>query len=403
MIRGQALADLYESMGPEGFSLRMGELLESKEIKPEDVSLRELAEACCGHEWVRRLNPKNLGRTQFMHIREAGDAVDVTAFANITGQIVYSKIHQGWDSPGFIGDMLFETVPTDFDGEKIPGVGTIKGEGFKVRPGMPYPETYFGEHYWQTPATDKWGQIISITKEAIFFDRTSLVLRRAQEGAKRLRMNKEVRQLAVVGGISVTLASGDAFVGNNHSWNGTSYNTYDTATNAIGINSKSGVELVDWTDVEEAELLFADLLDPDTSRPIDIMPNTLLVMPFKRHTAKRIVSATEVRSGDVLGTGVTTLAANVNTVSNYNIISSQLLYSLIQNSGVSAANAKQWWFLMEAKRGFHYMENWPLTVVPATANSDAEFERDIVARWKMSERGVPYSADPRYSAKLYLA
>lgn len=400
MIPGQNLKSLYESLGPTGFAERMENLLKSGKVKPEEFSLREIAEATCGPNWVRRLNARNAPAYSWLDVREAGEAVDVTAFAHITGQIVYTKIHQGWNEGPFIGDTLFETVPTNFDGEKIPGIGQVKGEGRKIRPGMPYPESGFGEQYWETPSTDKYGQIVSITKEAVFFDRTGLVLRQAQQNGKRLRMNKEVRQLACFGGVTVTLASGETFNGNNHKWNGTTYNTYDTSSNAIGINSKSGVELVDWTDVEEAELLYADLTDPDTGRPIDIMPNTLVVMPFKKHTARRIVSATELRSGDITtGSGMQTVGSN--TLDNYNVISSQLLYALIVNSGVSAANAKHWWFLTEAKRGFWYMENWPLTVIPAPANNDAEFERDIVARWKASERGVPYSADPRATVKMY--
>ena len=33
------------------------------------------------------------------------------------------------------------------------------------------------------------------------------------------------------------------------------------------------------------------------------------------------------------------------------------------------------------------MENWPITVVQAPVNSEAEFIQDIVVRFKASERG----------------
>ncbi len=44
---------------------------------------------------------------------------------------------------------------------------------------------------------------------------------------------------------------------------------------------------------------------------------------------------------------------------------------------------------------FSYMENWPITVVQAPANSEAQFNQDIVARFKASERGIPAIMEPR--------
>jgi hypothetical protein len=68
---------------------------------------------------------------------------------------------------------------------------------------------------------------------------------------------------------------------------------------------------------------------------------------------------------------------------------------------VSASAAADWWFIGDPKKAFWYMENWPLTVVQAPANNIKEFEQDIVLRWKASERGVPWVADPRWIYKLY--
>ena len=34
------------------------------------------------------------------------------------------------------------------------------------------------------------------------------------------------------------------------------------------------------------------------------------------------------------------------------------------------------------------MENWPITVTQAPSNSEAEFNQDIVLRFKASERGA---------------
>ena len=118
---------------------------------------------------------------------------------------------------------------------------------------MPYPHLGFGEDYIETPSTTKRGFIVPVTKEAIFFDRTHLVLSRAAEVGEVLGLNKEKRLIDLVIGVT-----------NNYKWKGTSYNTYQAAT--PWINSLATNELVDWTNVDKAEQLFADILDPEHGR-----------------------------------------------------------------------------------------------------------------------------------------
>ncbi len=84
-----------------------------------------------------------------------------------------------------------------------------------IHPGMPYPSVGFGEDYIETPSTTKRGFIVPVTKEAIFFDRTHLVLSRAAEVGELLGLNKEKRLIDLVIGAT-----------NNYKWQGTSYNTY---------------------------------------------------------------------------------------------------------------------------------------------------------------------------------
>lgn len=410
-MHGQNLRQLYESLGPVEFATRLQEAFREGHLDVKDFSLLETARACCGHDWVSRLNPRNLGRYSSASLLEAGEGVDVTAFSAITGQIVYTRIHQGWDQAGEISDQLFETVPTMFDGERVPGIGKIVSEGESIRPGMPYPEAGFGQQYWDTPATAKHGMIVSVDKETIFFDRTSLIVKRAGEIGERLRMNKEVRCLAVLAGVTVQEGN-ETFVGNNHKWNGTSYNTYATGANAIGINSLGSMPLVDYTSLEQAYLLAAVMNDPDTGRPIRIKPDRLVVMPMKLATAQRIMTATELRSTFPAYQASASAPGNVQMVGgnpispmfpNMQVVSSPLLYQIIVASGVAASAAKDWWFVTQKGKAFEYRENWPLTTVQAPPNNTAEFERDVVLRWKSSERGVPWSSDPRYTYKLYNA
>src|SRR5262249_744557 len=143
----------------------------------------------------------------------------VTAFLNVASQVVYSKILDAYTQDAFIVSKLVETIPMRLDGEKIPGVSRVQDQIDEVRPGMPFPSLGFGEDYIETPSTTKRGFIVPVTKEAIFFDRTHLVLSRAAEVGEILGLNKEKRLIDLVIGAT-----------NNYRWRGTAYNTYQTTT-----------------------------------------------------------------------------------------------------------------------------------------------------------------------------
>ena len=110
---------------------------------------------------------------------------------------------------------------------------------------------------------------------------TGQFLQKCAKVGESLGLNKEKRLLDMVLGVT-----------NNYKWKGTTYNTY--LTSGAWVNVKSNNELVDWTDVDAAEQLFADILDPNTSEPVLIRPNTVLVTPAYRHAAIRVFKATAI-------------------------------------------------------------------------------------------------------------
>ena len=384
-MRGQNLRDLVESEGVESVVRKLGDALQEGELTVQEFSLRELAEAFMGHAWVARLSEANMSGLQLL---EAGDAIDVTAYSNITGQLAYSAIRQGYQMAGFIGGDLARTIPTRLSGEKIPGIGKLTGDAEAIGDAMPYPTVGdAAEDYIETPATTKRGLIVAVTKEAIFFDRTGLLIDRCNKVGERLGLNKEKRILDVVLGVV-----------NNHSWRGTAYDTYQAET--PWINTKGSTELVDWTDLEAAELMFADMTDPDTGEPILIGGRTLLVMQDKLFTARRILNATEVDYGTRAAATPVTRGPNPLAGMTIPIASSPIAKARLVASGVAAATAAKYWYYGDFRKAFAYMENWPITVVQAPSNSEAEFKQDIVLRFKASERGAAAVMDPRYVLKL---
>jgi hypothetical protein len=381
-LKYRELKRRYDLDGAQQTVSHLSEALREGHLKPADFSIRDLAEALVpdGREWVRLLDPRSAGSVSVL---ESGGGVDVTAFLNITGQVIYSKIMEAYQQEAFVVSKLVDTVPTRLDGEKIPGIARVSDAIEDIGPGMPYPHLGFGEDYIETPSTTKRGFIVPVTKEAIFFDRTHLVLSRAAEVGEVLGLNKEKRLIDLVIGVT-----------NNYKWKGTSYNTYQTAT--PWINSLATNELVDWTNVDKAEQLFADILDPNTGEPVLVRGATVLVMPAYRHAAHRVFHAAELT---FTAAGSTTATVAANPLSGYRVHDSRLAYRRIIASGISAANAKKYWFVGDFRRAFAYMENWPITVTQAPVGSEAEFNNDIVLRFKASERGAAAVINPRYVVK----
>ena len=93
-LKYRELKRRYDLDGADQTVTHLSEALREGHLKPEDFSIRDLAEALVpdGHEWVRLLDPRSAGGVSVL---ESADGVDVTAFLNITGQVIYSQDHGG--------------------------------------------------------------------------------------------------------------------------------------------------------------------------------------------------------------------------------------------------------------------------------------------------------------------
>ena len=383
MIKYTELRKRYEMDGAEKTVRHLGDALKKKELRAEDFSIRDLAEGLIpgGHHWIRELDPRN-GGTVVME----SDGIDMTAFKNVSKQIVFSKILESYGQEVFVASKIVDTIPTRMDGEKLPSSSGIHDTTMEVKPGMPYPNVGFAEDYVDTPSTSKYGLIVPVTKEAVYFDRTHLILSRAAEVGEVLARNKEKRILDTILGIT-----------NTYKWKGKEYNTYYSSATDPFFNSLAGNSLSDWQSIENAENMLANMSDPVTKEPILVEPDTVLIMPQKRGVAHRLFNASEVSYGSA---GFdTTMTAIPNPFKKYNVVSSRLAYRRLQDSGVSVANSAEYWYFGNFKKAFAYMENWPITVTQSPVGSEADFNRDILVRFKASERGVPAVLNPRYVVK----
>jgi hypothetical protein len=362
------------------------QMFEENVFKPEDFSLKDVLIESMGYEAYDMCDPRR--EINVSNILEA-DGVDSTTFSNITGQIVFSKILQAFDNPDLVATALIPTTPTRLDGEKLPGVAQLGDKGDVVKEGMPYPNKGMDEEYIETPQIDKRGFIVPVTKEAVFFDRTNLVLQRASQVGESLALGKEKRIIDSILGEATTFATGGTW-----SWKGTNtYAVYNSSAVNFSttwyVNLQTAV-LNEYLDLDVTENLFSDMKDPTTQEPV-LIPGVrdLLVVPNLRQTANRIVNSIETRNQ----TGTTRTTISPGDKGDYRVISSPFFKTRL------ASNKTTSWWVGNFSKAFTYMENWPITVSQAPTNNEAEFTSDIIARYKASEKGQIAVMAPHYVIK----
>ncbi len=354
----------------------------NKQINPADYSVRRLFEQLVpdGRQVIESWDIRNANAG--INLLEAGNAVDTTAFSNITGQMVYSAVLDAWDQPTFLADALTTTEPSNILNEEvIPGISNIGDEAEVVDEGHVYPIAGVSEERVITPAKVKRGFIVPVTKEVIIADKTGVLTQRASDVTEQLRINKEKRVLDTCLGITTSYRRNA----------GSAQATYgDTHTEGTFDNLAASNGLTDYTDIENALLLFDGMTDPNTGDPIIVDAVDVVIPTALKMTSYRVLNSTEVRQGAVSATVPLTLSPSP-ILQNFTVHSN----AYVKDRTSSATT----WFIGNFKKAFKYMEAWPITAEQAPANSEAEFTQDIVARYKVSEMGVPAVVEPRYVVK----
>jgi hypothetical protein len=403
---------------PKAATTGLKNAIEGRELKFKDFSLAKLFIECFGyHEFAACKEGKQLanevfdrfkgdGRTAFRSdgtireeflgndkwVQENQGAVTTAAFQNISGQIVYSTVLERYKSEEFVfKDMIPEVTATILGGEKIAGI-TELGDISKVRKeGDPYDVAGVSEDWIFTPAIPDRGRIVPITWEAIFDDRTGQLAEVAGDVGYWLGYGEEV--LAI-----------DCFVDENvtthrYNWRGTSIATYgDNSGSHTWDNLAASNGLVDWTDIDAAEQVFNGLTNPYTGTPIMIEPTHIVVTKQLEQTARRIVSATEIR---VATPGYATSANPTQTnmanpyANKYQILTSRLLASRMATDTT--------WFLADPKKLAKRMVAEPLSVVQAPSGTATEFHNRIVTQHRANKRYAHVVVQPRASVQSTVA
>jgi len=371
-INLRELRKRIELDGAESTVQHLTETLKQGDLQPDDFSIRDLAES---------FMPGGLAQIEQMETLLEDAAIPL---ASIVGAVIDTKIKEAYSQEIFAVSKLVRTIPTRLDGEKIHTFGTVSDNALAVNVGDSYPMAVIQADYIETPSTAKHGLIIPLTKEAVFFDQTHHLLERAAEVGEILALNKEKRILDMILGIT-----------NTYKQNGVPLNTYSNNSAHPWENLLSDNELLNWESIEAAEDIFGAMVDPISGNPILIEPNTVLVMPPKRHLAHRLFYASSVAYEDESTSTVSTIR---NPFAKYRLVSSRLAYQRL-TSQLSVTDPEKVWFIGNFRKAFAYMENWGITVTRSLPGSESDFTQDVVVRFKASERGTPAVIDPRYVVK----
>lgn len=353
--------------------------------------LDHLAEAFYGPNWKAIVN----GDARAMDLQEAdGIPVNTTLFPQITGQLLFSEIRAQHDAEANVFTPRVPTVASQIKGtEIVPSVTNVDPDDFEsVAEGQPYPTVGVTEEYFTLPAKDKKGGIIQITREAITFDKTMMVVEQARKLGQALGVLREKEIIEKLIGYV-----------NNYNRNGTAANTYTTSG---VINKQTSLPLNDWTDIDTAMRLWEDIVDPNTSEPLAGNPRHLIVMPAKVGTASRILAATNVRNSENFATNARSEHTDgMNPLAGMGLdlellTSRQLYRHTLATAEGTAGTARDGWFLGNLDELLAWYECWPLELRQQGPDSPDGFSRDVALQFKASYYGVCAVREKRKMLKL---
>jgi hypothetical protein len=361
---------IVESNGAQVAGQQLAEIAEKDQLSIEDWGLRELHEAFMPSDMDNFLSTKS----GFQHVTEAGSAVASTAFSNIIGVLLTNEIIKAYNSVPMIGDKLVQVYKSREKSERVPGFTAHNADDDDVLENQEYPAYGFRDKWVGVPDPEKKGKIIYLSEDTIFFDRTGQVVMHAQYLGRRIAEAKEKRILSgVLGGHQC------------YAPNGILTNLYAGAPQLVGTNA-----LVDWKNIEKAEIEGFDAMLDEEGEKIHVMPNVIIVPRALYRTAKMILRATSVKS--VTGTGaVETLASSPIDPGELMPLTSPLVGTF--------AGAATTWFMGDPKAQFRWKEVYPIQTFRLATNNLLEFQRDVKYAFKVRHRGDIFAIDNKYMVK----
>jgi len=316
-------------------------LIEDKKLDPSRISFKGLYE-------------------QLVQKKELEENLTSSAFPVIAGEIISTVTIDAYKSFPKVGDQLVRTVPSKVKESKVAGwkaIGIIK----EVRERESYSQVTPPDEKYVRIKNDKFGGLLDLTKEAIFFDQTGELLDRARQlGEEGARFREEKIMNTICDVLSQSYDLGELYAAGNSNLK---------TSNPLGTTG--------WQNVHVALMEKKDEQDKPIwvygERPVLVIPPNLWP------TAQKLV---QNERGD-LGTA------------NLDVNLARNMFDIVVNPYL-ASGSTTWWY-GGFKRQFRWEEIWPLeTYSRVGQDTEDGFNKDVIQQFKVSFYGGCGAVDTKY-------
>jgi len=352
-----ALRDVFESNGEEGTVQIVRETLEKKELAPEDYSIQEI-----WHAFER--NPDG-------SIRGYHEAVSTSIFPKITGELINSKLIEAYSTVPTIGGQITTVMSSNMEVDTIAGFDASEGPE-PVEQGASYNDSGMGEKSVTIPH-QKYGRLISVTEEMVFFDKTGQILMRAQGIGEQAAQEKEKQIVEGVQDIN-----SDVFRPS-----GVAAAFYRTAVSGIRrINSRASTPFGEEGLLQTNKLMHA--MTDENGNYITVNPGRLILLaPYDLW-----VQAIQMQKSTLVP------ESGENAINIWKGSFTPLTSPWI------TAQSDTTWYLGDFKRDFVWSEIWPLQTFSLPLGGEDGFRKDIKSLFKVRFYGQVGAIDDKRCFKL---
>lgn len=309
---------------------------------------------------VNRISFKGLAEQLSKDVEEG---LTRSAFPVISSEIISSVIIKAYMDFPKQGDALVNTVPSRLKESKVPGWQAI-GRIREVRERESYGDVNPPDEKYVRIANKKYGGLMDLTKEDLFFDQTGQLLDEARKlGNEGARFREELIMQCAVDALTKSLDLGELYAAGNSN-----------------LLTATPLGTVGWENVHVSLMEKKDDSVP-TPKPIWVMGTRpqMLVPPNLWPTASKLLKNDK---GD-LGTA------------NLDVNLAQNMFDIIVNPYLAAASTT-WWY-GDFKSQFRWEEVWPLeTFTRVGQDTEEGFRHDVIQQFKVSLFGGCGAVDTRY-------
>jgi hypothetical protein len=327
---------------------------------------------------------------------EVALAINSSAFPTISKVVINKEIMDNYTFYGENVDQLVsEMDATRTDVEYIAGFTDPEAPELRLE-GMSYQETSFGEKDCQVVMAD-FGRMISVTREAIFNDRTGQLLEQArmigqlggQHRAKMIIQTLEVRPRTAFKEVT---SKAFTYKGTSYAdtsfYNATNHTAIDGRTN---INLKTSNALADYTDVQNALDLFTDMKTP-SGHELTVVPTLVIVHEKLATKAFQIFNTDQFA---MVGQGkdeAALISHSINPFGPNGLKKFQVYSSRYINTSTT-------WYIGDPKRQLKWLWVWRPATASLASSAEKAFTNNIVTTYKFSYHGGAGQSDYTYLVK----